>query len=254
MVKDNTIHGLNLFKDAKDLYVFHIPHSSTLIPSYTGYNHDVVGSEITKLTDWATDLIFDVPDTDKVVAEFSRTYCDVERFADDSLEPMSKYGRGFFYTKTDNGQNLRDDDPINKKHVFDNYYTSHHLKLNVMVNDKLSKFNRAIIIDCHSFSDVPFDSDLIKDDNRPDICIGTDEFHTSDELKNRVVSHFERLGYSVQVNSPYSGTMVNNDAYLKDNRVQSIMIEFNRKLYMVDDIVIPEKVTLLNNVIKDLVI
>jgi len=48
--------------------------------------------------------------------------------------------------------------------------------------------------------------------------------------------------------------MVNTNAYLKDGRVQSIMIEVNKKLYMTDGIVIPEKIKFLNNTIKSLIL
>jgi N-formylglutamate deformylase len=36
------------------------------------------------------------------------------------------------------------------------YYWKHHLKLNYAVNQKLEKYRKAIIIDCHSMSDIPF--------------------------------------------------------------------------------------------------
>ena len=41
--------------------------------------------------------------------------------------------------------------------------------------------------------------------------------------------------------------MVNTDSYLKDKRVKSIMIEYNRKLYMDENIVNYDKVKKLNN-------
>ena len=42
---------------------------------------------------------------------------------------------------------------------------------------------------------------------------------------------FTARGYSVSINSPFSGTIVPLKHYLKDRRVSSIMIEVNRSLY-----------------------
>jgi N-formylglutamate amidohydrolase len=56
---------------------------------------DLVENEINLLTDWATDKIFDVVGTKKLIAPFSRIFCDVERFEDD-FEELYKVGRGFF--------------------------------------------------------------------------------------------------------------------------------------------------------------
>ena len=88
--------------------VLHIPHSSIEIPLLDGYvsSHDEIQQEIIKLTDWYTDDLFDSQVDDKIVTPFSRIFCDVERFADDDLEVMSKFGMGVLYEKFDNG-NLR---------------------------------------------------------------------------------------------------------------------------------------------------
>ncbi|MBO4318696.1 MAG: N-formylglutamate amidohydrolase, partial [Mailhella sp.] len=43
---------------------------------------------------------------------------------------------------------------------------------------------------------------------------------------------FSRLGYSVSVDEPFSGSMVPMAFYRRDSRVSSIMIELNRDLYM----------------------
>lgn len=253
MKNNNTILGLDLFDiNLSDTFVLHIPHASINIPMFDHYIKGKLDNEIIKLTDWATDEIFNIKNVSKVVANFSRIFCDVERFADDELEPMSKFGRGFYYTKTDSGENLREDNEDYKKHIYDNYYLPHHNELNSIVEDKLLLFDTCTIIDCHSFSDVPFDSDLIKDDNRPDICIGTDDYHTPQLLVEWVSDYFKMLGYSVQINNPYSGTIVNNNSYQKDKRVKSIMIEINRKLYMEDHNIIDSKVELLNKQITDL--
>jgi N-formylglutamate deformylase len=87
-------------------YVFNIPHASTNIPFKEGFIGDLYKKEVALLTDHATDIIFNVPGVQKMVAPFSRVFCDVERFPD-SREEMEKYGMGVFYTHTDDGQLMR---------------------------------------------------------------------------------------------------------------------------------------------------
>jgi len=89
-----------------------------------------------------------------------------------------------------------------------------------------------LIVDCHSFSAIPFERDLNKQSNRPDINIGTDVFHTSQALRNLTHQFFVSQGLSVGLNWPYSGTMVPMAYYHKNKQVQSILIEVNRKLYL----------------------
>lgn len=87
-----------------------------------------------------------------------------------------------------------------------------------------------LILDCHSFSDRPYKCDINNGWNRPDICIGTDPQYTPKELINLTVKYFEALGYSVKLNSPFSGTIVPSG--FSEEKLYSIMIELNRKLYL----------------------
>jgi N-formylglutamate amidohydrolase len=79
--------------------ILHIPHSSTNIPFFDGYIDDKqkIIKEIIKLTDWFTDDLFSNEIDDAIITPFSRIFCDVERFTDDKLEVMSKFGMGFLY-------------------------------------------------------------------------------------------------------------------------------------------------------------
>ena len=102
-----------------------------------------------------------------------------------------------------------------------------------MADECLEKHNQCLIIDCHSFpaQPLPYENDL----NRPDICIGTDAFHTQPELEATLVNSFQEYGYSVAINSPFAGSLVPIDFYRKEPRVQSIMVELNRGLYSTPD-------------------
>lgn len=212
--------------------ILHIPHSSTSIPIKTGYvlNQKLVDAEILKLTDWYTDDLFGSSVDVEVIAEFSRIFCDVERFSDDSKEEMVKFGMGVLYEKTDDGNLLR---KVNKKLrtlILQNYYWHHHNKLSNAVNNQLEKYSEATIIDCHSFPDIPLKYD--KETIRPDINIGTDSFHTPEKLISESFKYFNLFGLSVMIDKPYSGSIVPMEYYKVNENVHSIMIEVNRKLYL----------------------
>jgi N-formylglutamate deformylase len=163
---------------------------------------------------------------------------------------MYKYGRGFYYTKTDSGLPLRNE---KDKEIVQKLYNDYHKGLTDLVRNKLENNDSCIIVDCHSFSDTPFETDLIKlkeNEKRPDICIGTDEFHTPEWLIRIFTFLFEKEGFSVQINNPYSGTIVPLEFYKKDVRVKSFMIEINRKLFIDNNKINKNKINKLNKTIQ----
>ena len=249
-VLTNTLLGNDVIIDIiESQMILHIPHSKTEIPFYDGFNMDYIKNETKLLVDFATDKIFDIPNVESLIFEYNRIFCDVERL-DDNDEPLFNLGRGFFYTKTDDGKDLRVLDNVVKKKIKEEFYDIHHNKLNQMVEYRLNEYGCAVIIDCHSFSDIPFITDLDKSEVRPDICLGVDDFHTPKWLINQIKSYFEYHNLSVKINSPYSGTIIPLKYYNKNKNVIGIMIEVNRKLYMDEFIVDNNKVDELNSIIK----
>ncbi|MEN8122582.1 MAG: N-formylglutamate amidohydrolase [Bacteroidota bacterium] len=214
--------------------ILHIPHSSTKIPYKDGFIIDdkLLSREITKLTDWYTDDLFYSKDDISIVAGYSRIFCDPERFVDDKEEIMAKYGMGVLYERVDNGLKMRNINPALRERIIKEFYLPHHKKLLNAVSSHLNMYGEALIIDCHSFPDIPFERDLNKEPNRPDINIGTDKFHTPQQLIDFTTVFFESHNLSVGIDWPYSGTIVPLEYYGKDKRVKSIMIEINRKLYL----------------------
>lgn len=213
--------------------ILHIPHSSLIIPDYDGYvvDRDTLMKEMNLVTDWFTEELFDLP-FQKIVTPYSRIFCDVERFEDDLMETMSVYGMGMCYTHLDNGQVMRNVTLSLKRKIRDDYYIKHHTLLEQIIAETISSNNKAIVIDCHSFPDLPLNRDLIKETPRPDFCIGVDDFHTPKLLSNSLVNFLSKQGYQVKINNPYSGTIIPLNYYKKERSVQGIMIEVNRKLYM----------------------
>ena len=214
--------------------ILHIPHSSDKIPIDKGYvvGKNILHQEIIKLTDWYTDDLFFLEDSIIIKADFSRIFCDTERFSDDSQEIMAKYGMGVLYAKTDDGSIIREINSKLREEILNNYYWPHHEKLNKAVNSQLESNGKALIVDCHSFPSKPLIRDLSQENNRPDFNIGTDSFHTPANLIEISKDFFTKKGYTLGVDWPYSGSIVPLNHYHKTKNVESIMLEINRALYL----------------------
>lgn len=214
--------------------ILHIPHSSTNIPIKDGYVVDdvILQNEILKLTDWYTDDLFFSKEDITITANFSRIFCDPERFSDDSQEVMAEYGMGVLYEKNDDGAVIREVSTKLRKEILNNFYWKHHAALSDAVNNQLHTFNKALIIDCHSYPNVPLKRSLDQKDNRPDFNIGTDSYHTPPYLIEISKDFFNSKGYSLGIDWPYKGSIVPIEHYQKNKNVQTIMLEINRSLYL----------------------
>jgi len=116
--------------------------------------------------------------------------------------------------------------------LINRYYQPHHERFTNMVDECLKLNSKCLIVDCHSFPKNPLPYELNQDPERAEICIGTDSFHTPRELIEGFVSAFSDNGFSVSVDKPFSGAIVPMKFYQTEKRVQSIMIEIRRDLYM----------------------
>ena len=217
--------------------ILHIPHASRHIPevlrSQFVLGDHALEEEVALVTDAFTDELFDCPDACRVVCPVSRLVVDVERFSHDPDEPMSRVGQGMIYTKTCLGEPLRRTLSEEERCLLKSAcYVPHHEQLRRAVLEELLSRGKALIVDCHSFPGRPLPCDVCQDENRPDFCIGTDAFHTPPGLLRATESAIRSHGYSVGINSPYSGSLVPAATYRRNPNVWSVMIEVNRKLYM----------------------
>jgi N-formylglutamate deformylase len=216
--------------------ILHIPHSSVEIPEQLRnqivLSDTDLAAELNLMTDLFTDEIYFDPESIVIRFPISRLIVDVERFPEDLDEPMSKVGMGMIYSKTAFGRKLKRNLQTKERNELVLQYNAHHQKLLKDVILELNNYGKAVIIDCHSFPDHPLPCDMDQSIPRPQICIGTDLFHTPSELLQIVESYFNKNNYDVQINKPYNGTLVPIEFYKKDHKVISIMIEINRSLYM----------------------
>ena len=219
--------------------ILHIPHSSKRIPPGIQesilLSNEELESELLRMTDAFVDELFTCGETEAIRAVFpySRLVVDVERFLDDAKEPMAAKGMGAVYLKTSTGKQLRKQLSGAEHHfLIEEYYIPHHNELVSLVEKALKDHGYCIILDCHSFSSIPLPHEPDQTLNRPDICIGTDSFHTPDWLSGSVMDIFLKQGFRAELNRPFSGTIVPGAYYRKTPAVMSLMIEINRSHYM----------------------
>lgn len=220
--------------------VLHVPHDAKDIPadvrSQFCVGDEELEAELLRMTDHLTHRLYadGLAGATVVRAPVSRLVVDAERFASDADEPMAARGMGVVYTATSDGKPLRR--PIRadeRQALLDRHYHPHHARLEAAVAAALDGHGRCLILDCHSFPNkaLPYeraDPAAI----RPEICIGTDDFHTDAALAHAFRRAFEARGWTVATNTPFGGAIVPTAFYRKDQRVSSIMLEVNRRLYL----------------------
>lgn len=227
--------------DVRVPLVGNVPHSSQFIPDdlrkFILLNDDELKKELLLLTDHYVQEIFSsIIDAGGILVQYncSRLILDPERFENDEKEEMSKIGMGVIYVKTSDGKNLRNKlDQSEREGLLKRFYRPYHRVIEQEISDLLKRFGRCLILDCHSFPSRPLPFEPDQNAERPDICVGTDEYHTPPSLIEAVINFFKRIPLNVSLNNPYAGTYV-PITYLvaKEKRVSSIMIEINRKLYL----------------------
>jgi len=220
--------------------IAHVPHGSTFIPQ--DVRHSLLLSdaglkkELILMTDSYTPELFAgiaASGSLAFVNNYSRLVVDPERFENEEDEVMSSRGMGAIYTKTACQQMLRNElSAKEKEEMLSTYFRPYHEALRNEVQEMLERFERCLIIDCHSFPSKPLPCELDKSIDRPDICIGSDPFHTPNGLITLVRSFCDANGITVAIDKPFAGTYVPLMHLGKDKRVSSIMVEVNRSLYM----------------------
>ena len=187
------------------------------------------------MTDHLTGRLFGLDPADERVirSPVSRLVVDVERFPEDRDEPMAARGMGAIYQKTSEGRPLRR--PITgreRQALLERWYWPHHRRLDDAVKTALARTGQCLLIDCHSFPSEPLPYETDQNPDRPDICLGTDEFHTPPELLEAAIGAFQWEGFNVAVDRPFSGALVPMSRHRRDRRVGALMVEVNRGLYV----------------------
>ena len=146
---------------------------------------------------------------------------------------MASRGMGVLYASTHDRKPLRREiTELEREELLEKYYRPHHALLELKVDDALNADDHALVIDCHSFPIQRQPYEIGEEGSRPEICIGTDSFHTPDGLLRLTENCFRDAGFSVSIDRPFAGAITPLKHYGKDKRVMALMIEVRRDLYM----------------------
>jgi N-formylglutamate deformylase len=221
--------------------IIHVPHSSRFIPPEIRteilLSDPELEAELDSMTDSLTaELVLHAtanianPPT-LFINRSSRFVIDPERFPDER-EVMNKVGMGAVYLKSSTGAQLRRAD-FDSSQLITDYFDPYAKAFTDLVESKLREFGQVTIIDFHSYRVEQYINAINHGQQRPPVCIGTDEFHTPPELSQLASAHFSAFG-PVVFNQPYAGTYVPLKFYGTEPRVRSIMLE-NRADLLVDE-------------------
>jgi len=220
--------------------VLHIPHASQTIPEdvRSTFLPDAVTieHELLIMTDaWTEEVVAGFgPEAARVIFPVSRLVVDPERFRDDADEPMAARRMGATYTRLSTGEPLRTLGETERRRLMETYYDPHHARLENAVADALMRFDCCIIVDVHSFSSTPLPHEPDQTVPRPELCIGFDRFHSPFAKTAALWRICEENGFCVDLNRPFSGSIVPHRYWNADRRVRSLMLEIRRDLYMIE--------------------
>ena len=112
----------------------------------------------------------------------------------------------------------------------------------IKLQDSLSLFGEAILIDCHSMPHEAIESLSHKRGARPEVVLG-DRFGAaaSSDIVDRVEAAFRSAGLKVARNAPFAGAFTTQH-YGRPARGQHVVqVEIDRSLYMNEGLVKPNR-------------
>ncbi|GHH91476.1 N-formylglutamate amidohydrolase [Streptomyces capillispiralis] len=219
--------------------ILHVPHSAREIPGDVRAGlvpaDAALERELDHITDAHTAAIAAVAAGAAGVAPWrfvnrlSRLVVDPERFPDER-EEMLAVGMGAVYTRTTHKEVLRADG-FDAAPLIERYFRPYARAMSEAVADRLAATGRAVIIDVHSYPSAPLPYELHGDGPRPEVCLGTDSFHTPAGLLDAARAAFAPCG-ETGLDSPFAGTYVPLEYYGKRAEVTALMVEIRRDTYM----------------------
>ncbi|MFI8193509.1 N-formylglutamate amidohydrolase [Streptomyces sp. NPDC085946] len=221
--------------------ILHVPHSAREIPARVRADIllDDAGleRELDHITDAHTaELAAEAAGRARVtpwrfVNRLSRLVVDPERFPDER-EEMLRVGMGAVYTRTTHREPLRpagfDPEPLVER-----YFRPYARAMTEAVADRLAATGRAVVVDVHSYPTARLPYELHGAGPRPEVCLGTDAFHTPPGLLAAAREAFAPCG-ETGLDSPFSGTYVPLEFYGTHERVAALMVEIRRDTYMTE--------------------
>jgi N-formylglutamate deformylase len=244
----------SLLKPASDVHevplVFDSPHSGTVYPMNTGIIAPVQALKTT-WDAWVDELWSGAPRMGAALlaARFPRTCIDTNRSIMDidpemldnpwpgliEQSPACKRGMGLIrrYALPNVPMYAAPLSVMEVEQRIRQYYEPYHAVLAELLDAAYSRFGQVWHINCHSMKSIGNAMNTDKGSERPDMvisdCHGTSAYCT---LTEWIAGEFSRLGYRVQINTPYAGGYIIKKYGQPALGRQSIQIEIKRSLYM----------------------
>jgi len=184
-----------------------------------------------------------------LAANFSRAYIDANRAPDDidqsmldepwpaSLSPSAACLRGMGLIRLNALPSVpMYDGKLSVSEVkrrLDQYYFPYHEMLRELIDSAHVRFGQVWHIDCHSMKSVGNAMNVDNGAPRPDIVVSDRNGTTaSPEFTEWVAAQFDRLGYSVLINTPYQGGYIVQKHGAPVEGKHSVQVEIKRGVYM----------------------
>jgi N-formylglutamate amidohydrolase len=237
----------------RDSILIHIPHSGTDFPSEfrDSYTVPLLENDIDLCTDWDSEKLFRT-EYPTLCPSLSKCYIDYSCIYPPEI--ALSLGRGPLYTHNSDGMPFRYISDQEKTYLL-NEFESYHRRLSELIARKCEMYGICLLIHCHCFNNslLPFEKNFISERIRPDICIGTDPYHTPGWLSELICGEYEKNGFSAELNYPYSHASVPANFHGKDMRLLTVSVMINKRLY-IENNEFPDmtKIDLLNGIFKNI--
>ena len=205
-----------------------IPHCSTFVPAELRRLMTLRDSQISKMCDPYTDVIFDIPKAYVVKARISRLVTDLNRAPDD-IEHEAQLSKAGVVVSID-----IDGNPIYKTPPSMDMVMERVSKYHDTFHDKIDELSREakFLIDGHSLRSVGPSTREDAGEERADIILGNRDYTTcSRHMTRRIMRFFEDRGFNVKINDPYKGAYLIG-SHCSRKGLPGIQIEVNEKLFM----------------------
>lgn len=219
--------------------LLHVPHSSRRLPAEVRagivLDDAQLEAELEAITDARTDEIAaGAAEAAGVrpwvfVNRLSRLVVDPERFPDET-EEMNAVGMGVVYERTTQQVPLRHPTDDERAALVAAWFTPYSEALAALVRERLAAVGRVCVLDVHSYPREALPYELHGAGPRPEVCLGTDAFHTPAPLVEAARAAFDAAlpAAEIGLDSPFAGCYVPLDQYRETREVTGLMLELRR--------------------------
>lgn len=237
--------------------VFSSPHSGREYPPAFLAQSQLDPHVIRSSEDAFVDRLFDMaPDfgAPLIAARIPRAYIDLNRAADEldpalvegiarsPHNPRVSSGLGVIPRVVANGRAIyRGKLPLAEaEQRITRFWTPYHEALRGLIDESLSRFGEAVLVDCHSMPHEAIESHARPGQPRPEVVLG-DRFGAAAgrAVMDRIEAAFMAAGLRVVRNSPFAGAYI-TQAYGRPSRNSHVVqVEIDRAIYMDEAQIVP---------------